>query len=298
MRRPNFFIVGAPRCGTTSIYEYLWQHPEIYVSIHKEPHFFGSDLTLLAGAIREEPLYLELFAGAGDRPRIGEASVWYLLSEKAPSEIREFAPDAKIIILLRDPVQMAYSLYSLYTRSGNEDLPTFEGALAAEPERRQGRRISPGSYFPEGLIYTDVAKHAAKVERYFKVWGRENVHCILFDDLVRDTAAVYRRTLEFLGVDPGFEAELEPRRASQIARMLGIRQLRRTPPEVKRRMQFDQIRLHGASRPPLPAELSARLRALFAEDVAHLGDLLERDLTAWSRGEAEREPGPRTATGR
>ena len=287
MRRPNFFIVGAPRSGTTSLYAYLWQHPEVYVSIHKEPQFFGSDLTTLAGAIREEELYLELFAGAGDRPRVGEASVWYLMSKKAPSEIRAFAPDAKIIALLRDPVQMACSLHALYTRSGNEDLPTFEEALAAEPERRRGRRIPPGAYFPEGLIYTDVARHAAEVERYFAVFGRENVHCIVFDDLVRDAAAVYRQALEFLGVDPGFEAELDPRRANERVRMAAIRQLARVPPEVRRRIRFKDIRLHeSAPRLPLPAELAEHLRELFAEDVARLGSLLGRDLTAWTRGEA------------
>jgi hypothetical protein len=181
---------------------------------------------------------------------------------------------------------MAYSLYSLYSRSGNEDRPTFGEALAMEPERRQGRQVPAGAYFPEGLIYTDVVRHAAKVERYFEAFGRENVHCILFDDFVRDTAAVYRRTLEFLGVDPAFEAELDPKRAGQRARMLGIRQLRHTPPEVKRRMQFEQIKLHeGASRGPLAPELAARLRELFAGDVARLGSLLGRDLSAWTRGE-------------
>jgi hypothetical protein len=283
MRRPNFFIVGAPRCGTTSMYAYLWQHPEIYFSVHKEPQFFGSDLTPLAGAIREEDLYLQLFAAAGDEPRVGEASVWYLLSEKAAGEIRAFAPDAKIIALLREPARMAHSLHSLYTRSGNEDLATLEEALAAEPERRQGRGLPPGAYFPEGLIYTDVVRHAAKVERYFEAFGRENVHVILFDDLVRDTPAVYRKVLEFLGVDPDFEAELDPKKAGQRARMLGIRQLRRTPPEIIQRMQFDHIKLHdGAPRNPLPEALADRLRELFAEDVARLGVLLDRDLSAWS----------------
>jgi hypothetical protein len=296
MRRPNFFIVGAPRCGTTSMYIYLWQHPEIYVSVHKEPHFFGSDLTRLAGAIHEEDLYLGLFAGAGDHPRVGESSVWYLLSERAPSEIRAFAPDAKIIILLRDPVKMAHSLHSLYTRSGNEDLLVFEEALAAEPERREGRRIPPGAYFPEGLIYTDVVRHAAKVARYLEVFGRENVHCVLLDDLVRDTAAVYRRALEFLGVDPTFEAELDLPRAHQKARMMGIRQLRQTSPEVRSRMQLDQIRLHeDAIRRPLAESTAAPLRELFAADVARLGGLLDRDLSAWTRGESGR---PRAATAR
>lgn len=284
MRKPNFFLVGAPRCGTTSMYTYLKQHPEIYVSIDKEPHFFGSDLSPMPGTIREEPLYLALFAGAGDRPRVGEGSVWYLSSKKAPEEIRAFAPEARILILLRDPVQMAHSLYSLYFRTGNEDLPTFEEAVAAEPERREGRRIPPQAYFPEGLLYTDAARYAEKVERYFEVFGRENVCCILFEDFVRDTAAVYRRTLEFLGVDPGFEAELDPQRASQRVRIQAIRQLRQVPEEVRRRMQFQEMKQHEsrAPRPAPSAELTARLRDLFAADVARLGALLGRDLSSWA----------------
>lgn len=290
MRKPNFFIAGAPRCGTTSMYAYLKQHPEIWVSVDKEPHFFGSDLTVQPGTIREEDLYLQLFAGAGDRPRLGEASVWYLSSQRAPFEIRAWAPEAKIVILLREPAQMAHSLYSLYSRTGNEDLPTFEEALAAEPERREGRGLPSGVYFPEGLLYTGAARYAEKVERYFEVFGRENVHCILFDDFVRDTAAVYRRTLEFLGVEPGFEAELDPRRANQRIRMLAIRQLRQLPPEVTRRMQFKEMKLHSSvPQTPLVPETAARLRELFAEDVARLGALLGRDLGAWTA-----PPKPRT----
>lgn len=283
MRKPNFFLVGAPRCGTTSLYTYLKQHPEIHVSVTKEPHFFGSDLSSMPGTIREEPLYLALFAGADDRPRVGEGSVWYLSSEKAPAEIRAFAPDAKILVLLRDPVQMAHSLYGLYSRTGNEDLPTFEEALAAEPERRERRRLPPGVYFPEGLLYTDAAKNAAKVERYFETFGRENVHCILFDDFVRDTAAVYRQVLEFLGVDPDFMAEFDPQRAAQRVRLQAVRQLRNLPPELRSRIQTGQMKQHesGARLPPLPEPLAARLRDLFAEEVARLGILLGRDLSAW-----------------
>lgn len=283
MRKPNFFIVGAPRCGTASLYSYLKQHPEVWVSVVKEPHFFGSDLTVQPHTVREEELYLELFAGAGDRPRLGEASVWYLSSERAPYEIRAYAPDAKILILLREPAQMAYSLYSLYARTGNEDLPTFEEALAAEPERRQGGRVPPGAYFPEGLLYTHHARYAEKVARYFEVFGRENVHCIVFDDFVRDTAGAYRRTLEFLGVDPSFDAELDPRKASQKVRMLAIRQLRNASPEVTRRLRLEEMKKHdGGPREPLAPELAARLRSLFADDVARLGRLLDRDLSAWA----------------
>jgi hypothetical protein len=279
------------------MYAYLRQHPEIYVSPHKEPHFFGSDLTPLPGGIREEELYHELFAGAGDRPRAGESSVWYLLSERAPFEIRAFAPDAKILILLRAPDQMLESLHSLFLRTGNEDLPTLEEALAAEPERRAGRRLPPGVYLPEALAYSEVARYAPKVERYLSVFGRDNVHCVLFDDMVRDTAAVYRQVLEFLGVDPGFAAELDPKRAQDKVRLHAARQLARAPEEVRRRLRFGDMRQHeSAPRVPLAPEAAARLRGLLAEDVAHLGALLDRDLSAWTRGGAVPPPAVRTAT--
>jgi GrpB-like predicted nucleotidyltransferase (UPF0157 family) len=284
MRKPNFFIVGAPRSATTSLYLGLKQHPQIYLSVQKEPHFFGSDLTPMPGTIREEPLYLALFAGAGDRPRVGEGSVWYLSSRRAPAEIKTCCPDAKILILLRDPVPMTRSLYELYRRTGNEDLPTLEAALDAEPERRLGRRIPPGAYFPEGLLYTEVASNAAKVERWFEVFGRGEVLCLLFDDFVRDGAAVYRQTLEFLGVDPDFQAELDPQRARLRVRAQAIRQLRELPAEVRSRVQMEQIRQHesGSRLPPLPADLAARLRGIFAGEVARLGALLGRDLAAWT----------------
>jgi GrpB-like predicted nucleotidyltransferase (UPF0157 family) len=286
MRTPNFFVVGAPRSATTSLYLGLKQHPEIHVSVQKEPHFFGSDLTPMPGTIREEPLYLALFAGAGDRPRVGEGSVWYLSSRRAPAEIKASCPDAKIVILLRDPVAMTRSLYGLYRRTGNEDLPTFEEALAAEPERRLGRRIPPGAYFPEGLLYTEVAQNAAKVARWFEAFGRDNVLCLLFDDFVRDAAAVYRQALEFLGVDADFRAELDPQRARLRVRAQAIRQLRELPPEVRSRVQMQQIRQHesGSRLPPLPADLAARLRGIFAAEVARLGTLLGRDLSAWTEG--------------
>jgi GrpB-like predicted nucleotidyltransferase (UPF0157 family) len=293
MRRPDFFIVGAPRCGTTSMYTYLRQHPQVFGSAHKEPHFFGSDLTPLPGAIRDRRLYLELFAAAGGRARAGEASVYYLASARAAAEIRELAPAARILIMLREPAQMAWSLYSLYRRTGNEDLPSFAAALDAEPERRERRRVPPGAYFPEGLLYSEMVRHAPKVERYLEVFGREQVHCILFDDFVRDTAGVYRRTLEFLGVDPGFQAELDPRRAKQVLRLQAVRELRRTPPEVQRRMQLAAMRQHETTGgPPLAPQPAACLRQLLAADVARLGALLGRDLGAWTRGEPLPVPAP------
>lgn len=284
--RPNFFIVGAPRCGTASMYLYLKQHPEIYVSVLKEPQFFGQDLPPVPHGIRDEDVYLELFEGANGRALRGEASVWYLSSLQAPYEIRAFSPDAKILILLREPAQMAYSLHSLYLRTGNEELESFEDALAAEPERREGSRIPAGAYFPPGLQYTETARYAPNVERYRDVFGPENVLCVFFDDFVADPAAEYRRALEFLGADPEFLAEHDPKRAAERVRMMAVRQLRECSPEVRRRLRLEEMKSHESPpRPPLPAAAAGVLRERVGGDTERLGAMLGRDLAPWLRGE-------------
>src|SRR5436190_21521408 len=110
MKTPNFFIVGAPKCGTTAMYEFLKQHPQIFMT-RKEVDFFGSDL-YMKERIRDESAYLQLFAAATDEFRVGEGSVWYLYSKRAAAEIKRFVSDARIIIQLRDPTDMIYSLHS------------------------------------------------------------------------------------------------------------------------------------------------------------------------------------------
>ncbi len=281
--RPNFFLVGAPRSGTSAMYSLLKQHPEAYLAILKEPHFFGTDLTIQPHTIRDRELYLSMFAEAGDHKCVGEGSVWYLSSRRAAEEIRAFSPEARIVALLRNPTEMAYSLYHLYRRTGNEELPTFEEALAAQDERCEGRRIPAATYFPEGLQYVEAARAADKVERYFAAFGRERVRIVLFEDFRRDNARVYREVLEFLGIDPGFVPELNPARAAARIQEMAIRQLRRTDPRVRRKIGREGLRQHASpEREPLSPELKARLREIFRPDVAALSELLGRDLSHWS----------------
>src|SRR3989339_415720 len=137
MRKPDFFIVGAPKSGTTAMCTYLKQHPEIFMPEKKESHFFGTDLNS-PRFIRDKKIYLSLFSKAKDERRVGESSVWYLYSKKAASEIKEFSPSASIIIMLRNPVDMLYSQHSQFLYNGNEDIACFEEALNAEQDRRRG----------------------------------------------------------------------------------------------------------------------------------------------------------------
>src|SRR5947207_13310329 len=134
MRRPDFFIVGAPKCGTTAMHQFLAQHPEVFLA-PKEVHFFGADLHL-ENDVQDLSTYLELFADAKNEFRVGEASVWYLYSRHAAKEIKQFSAGSRIIIQLRNPVDMVHSLHSQLLFSGVEDIQDFESALRAEERVR------------------------------------------------------------------------------------------------------------------------------------------------------------------
>src|SRR5262249_1864821 len=152
---------------------------------------------------REPEDYLAEFNGWDDgRPRGGEASVWYLYSQQAASEIHSFNPDSRIIVMLREPAEMLYSLYYQFRFDANEHLQTFEEALEGEVERRLGRGVRRPTYFVQGLIYRQTARYAEQVRRFFDMFGRERVHVVLYDDFASNPREVYQRTLDFLEVKP------------------------------------------------------------------------------------------------
>lgn len=295
--RPNFFVVGAPKCGTTSLHYYLSQHPQIFMPRHKEPHRFGSDLDwrLVAPKYRDPVHYASLFAEAGDRPRVGEASVWYLYSRRAAAEIHEYRPDARILVMLRNPVDQMFSLFRFSYALGAEDVPDFRTALELEPERKAGRSLPKGIWFVPALLYRDVARFSEQVERYYDAFGRDAVKVVLFDDFVADTPAVYADVLRFLEVDPTFVAEIEPRNTTKDPEHLKMKRFWRRHPGLKRFAYgalprwANRLLRRGIHRllpdvPESPLGFDPALRAdLLAEkrpEIERLGRLLGRDLAA------------------
>lgn len=327
--KPNFFIVGAPKCGTTAMYEYLKAHPDIYMPERKEPHFFGADLlfTERHNVIREPDRYLALYANWQGERAVGDPSVWYLYSQKAACEIKDFAPDAAIIIMLRNPVDMIYSVYHQSRYDGNEDLPTFEEALGAEHARKQGEQIPKTALFPQGLYYSEIALFSQQVQRYLDVFGKAQVHIILFDDFTRNTAQVYRDTLNFLGVDPDFAIDFNIINSNKQVRSATARNLARGLSMRYRRVlnQWDVdpndptryeklaarnfwqrnlirilLKLAGFAnrgvkslntqyigRPPMPDSLRAELVEHFAADIESLSEIIGRDLSHWTQTRSE-----------
>jgi len=192
MRKPDFFIVGAARSGTTSLYNYIVQHPLIVMSPIKEPHFF-SEFYPSGKIVRDKNDYLSLFKNIPSYIKAGEASSFYLYSSIAAEQIKSFIPNPKIVILLRNPIDRAYSLYWHLLRAGEENL-SFEKALNAEPDRIKNGWLYGYHYTTSGFYYDQVL-------RYLKVIGKENVNIFLFEDLNNDPHAVCQNIFSQLNID-------------------------------------------------------------------------------------------------
>jgi hypothetical protein len=298
-RRPDFVIVGAPKSGTTAMYEYLRAHPEVFLPERKEMRFFGSDLDVRDRPTLSLEAYLAHFAAAGPEQRVGTAYVWYLFSERAASEIAEFAPGVKVIAMLRNPVEMVWSLHSEHLYNGNEEIGDFTAALDAEPDRRAGRRIPPHAHLPQGLRYTEVPRYAEQLERYFTAVGRDRVHVVLYDDFARDVRGAYREVLDFLGVDPGFSPpSFAVINANKRTRSERFRHFLARPPELPRRVirrlvpgrlrrwayeRAKRLNVSAAQRAPMPTATRERLQRTFAPEIERLSALIGRDLSDWAR---------------
>jgi len=282
------------------MHSYLRQHPEIFMIPGTwEPHYFGSDVK--HSYIRQwtEEAYLELFAGQNGEKLVGEKSGGYLASRIAAAEIKSFSPDAYIIAMLRNPVDMIYSFHSQALYEGWETIPDFREALMSKKQRsaHPWDRLSPDSPNFSGRIYWGLARYTEQLERYFDIFGREKVHVIIFDDLKRDTAAVYAETLGFLEVDANFQPDFVVENANKRRR---FRFVHRPPsfvraigraviPKAWRKKVYEPIgRLNVTheARQSMDPELRIRLQRKFAPEVEKLGALLGRDLSHWSRPDA------------
>ncbi len=291
-RRPNFFIVGAPKCGTSSMREYLRQHPDIFMPT-RELHFFSKDIHRQRRLSLKK--YLRYFSEAKDERRVGEKSPSYLRSKQAASKIRRFCPEAKIIIQVRNPVDMLYSWHGhLFYYSDREDIRDFKEALNAEEDRRKGLRIPKHEYFPGHLFYSEIPWYTDQIKRYVETFGWNQIHVVVFDDLVNNTLKVYREVLRFLEVDDKFTPDFKVHNPGGLPKNVIVRNLisnswvKRVagfllPKVTYYSIGYTVLRWNTKARPPMDKNFRKKLQKQFAPEVKRLSKLLGRDLTHWCK---------------
>jgi Sulfotransferase domain len=294
-RYPDFFIVGAPKCGTTSLASYLGGHPKIFMSPVKEPKYFFFDAPELRVIDRLEA-YQRLFARAKPDQLRGEASTAYLFSEAAVPAILAANPAAKIIVMVRNPLEMVVSYHNQKVNDFEENERDFAVAWRLSRERAQGRMVGPRCRAPRYLDYQWIGRLGEQVSRLKAIVGEDQLHIIVFDDLCSDPRKTYRETYHFLGVAPGEGGAFpikNPRKTHRWpwpARLLKRNQrlklaLRSVFPGLTKTIGRPLRRLNARplESPALPETLRQELIAAFKDDICLLGELLNRDLSHWYR---------------
>jgi len=294
MRLPNFLIIGAPKCGTTTLYHYLVQHPDVFLSQDKEPKFFAyeggvpafvgpGDQERERRTIVDWESYCRLFSTATVERAVGEASVIYLYHPEAAHRIRHRVPDVKLVAILRDPVERAYSNFLHQRLRLREPLADFEAALEAEPARI---RSGWGPFFH----YAALGRYASQLERYFELFGRDQIRVFLYDEFEADPLGVLRDLFRFLDVDDAFVPDVSRRhlvggapRSIAASRLVYAKAVRRFLPRTLRRSLFEAERRWNRVRVPLDERVRERLRDQFRGDVERVEALIGKDLSSWLR---------------
>jgi hypothetical protein len=314
MTLPNFLIIGAGRAGTTSVYHYLRQHPDVFMSSIKETNFFAyaaltaeerSTGTLDSTSFPVHSLqeYRRLFDRASGAQAIGEASPRYMTDGRIAEGISDLLPGVRLIAMLRDPVERAHSSYLFHRRDGRETR-SFSQAVREEREglfAEEGPSIGQRSYLKLGFYDRLLAP-------YFDLFARSQIGIFLFDHLVRDPAGLMRDMFRFLDVDPAFQPGVSVRyNASGVPQgVLGgaaskafkkrpwtVSVRRRLPGTVRDPLDrwIEAARARRLDVPALPEELRHELASLYANDIAHLQQRSGCDLSGWLT-----PPGQRTRT--
>lgn len=293
MRKPNFFIIGAPKCGTTSLAGWLAQHPNIYMPSVKELHYYATDLG--NRRIRSSKEYQRLFKSAMlQHKAVGEASVWYLYSEVAVRNILADVPEAKFIVCLRNPVEMAYSLHGQLLKNTYENVRDFRRAWELQEARAKGLYVPRLCPEKKLLLYGPACSLGTLLERLYDIVPAERVLAILLDDMKSDPAKVYAQTLAFLGVSHDRRTDFpvlnraSERRSQKVAQFMKLVNLLKERVGIPRLgtgiMKFvDAINQRPSRRPPLDADMYQELLSYFSREIAKLEIILRRDLSHWRR---------------
>jgi hypothetical protein len=296
--RPNLFIVGAPKAGTTSLSEYLKQHSEVFISTPKEPNLFNTDLVRKERITHDD--YDKLFIGSQGTKYRGESTPLYLMSKVAANNIKNYTTNARIIIMLRKPIEVLYSAYHQNLYNGIETINNFEKAINEEKRRRNTLDSPIFSEPKERLFYSEYVKYTEQVSRYLDVFGKEKVYIIIYDDFKENTHKSYQELLRFLELD-SHQPDYKVFNAHKSNRSNKVLRYIKFPPKFVRKIcnilvpsthyrskiykQMVSLNTASKSKTKIDIEFKQALTGQYKEEVHSIGRLLNRDLSHWNNFE-------------
>lgn len=285
--KPNFFIVGTPKAGTTSLYHYLDEHPEVFVSPVKETNFFSyneiKDQGLFYGEEHISTLaqYESQFVNAGSAKAIGEASVSYLFYPSVPAKIKQYSPDAKIIVILRNPVERGYSHYLMDKRLGLVRVP-YEDII-----EKKGITHKNELFYQQ---YVSLGCYYEQLKRYIDQFGRDSVKVFLQEDLIADMDKTMTSIYQFLGVDTDFKLlddksynTFSAPKNKIIEKLYAARGFRKLAKAIAGNSseKVKNLFMTKGKKVQLTDTLKCKLLEIYKEDVLATQELIGRDLQHW-----------------
>lgn len=293
---PTFLVIGAARSGTTSLFAYLRQHPEIFVSEPKESNFFayqdklleckGPGADYINNSVTTLDEYKKLFKGSDSFKAVGEVCPLYLYEPDAPENIHKLIPNAKLIAILRNPLEQAFSHFLYAKRQALEPLDDFAKALEQESDR-----IKKG--WQPVFAYSQFPQYASQLKRFYALFPRDQIRIYLYEDYERDPAAILRNICQFIGADENFAIDTTTRlNAGGVPKSSLIQDLVMKPylvtrlvgmflPERFKEWVREVVSDNNLSRPEFPEKARERLKASLEPDIRELQSLIGRDLSAW-----------------
>ena len=291
MKKPNLFIMGAPKCGTTSMVEWLSDHPEIYFSPIKEPHYYNTDHS--HNVVTNYNQYLNLFKNASENHKIiAEASVWYLYSYEAIRNIiLDSSQDNKYIVMLRNPIEMAYSLHEQQVFNLNEPQKDFKRAWFLQEDRKENKSIAITTRDAKLLLYGEVCKLGKQVNRLLQYVEKKNVKFLILDDIKNDPTKVFDEVLEFLNVSTFVKTDFKAVNTAKVRKSKNIALLVKLLGRLKRNIgitkgfgilnKSNQLNVSNIKRVSLCDDMKKILQDYFKEDVKLLSKVIDKDLSCW-----------------
>jgi hypothetical protein len=292
-RLPNFFIIGAPKCGTTSLSKWLAGHPEVYFSPIKEPHFFNTDENWFWRGTEKK--YLKLFEKVKTYHKaIGEGSVWYLNSKVAVSNIEKFTnKNAKYIVCLRNPIEMVVSLHNQLIVTGIENILDFNKAWKMSEHRNEDQGFTSFYRQTSHLHYKNSCLLGQQVQRLFENVPRDRIHFVFIEDMKSNPEKIYNQVIHFLNLTAHKKNDFVKENSSKKLRsgifkkvllFLGFLKIKMGIPFnfglLNKMEKFNEI---SGKYPDIDLELEKELKEYFFNDIELLENLVQRDLSEWKR---------------